>query len=239
MVGSLDHVPLSARRSSFRISRLVQPIPADRRTRRFTQLFAGLVLYGFSMAVMVRAGMGLDPWDVLHQGLANRLPFSFGVTITLVSVVVLVLWIPIRQRPGFGTLANAAVIGLATAASLWLLPAAPNVGVGVAAMLLSVPLNAVAGAMYLGAGMGPGPRDGLMTGLVARGVGKVAVVRTALEGSVLLVGWLLGGSVGVGTVVYAVAIGPLLGLLLPRLAVRPRQVHTRVGTAAEPAVSPA
>ena len=239
MVGSLDHVPLSARRSSFRISRLVQPIPADRRTRRFTQLFAGLVLYGFSMAVMVRAGMGLDPWDVLHQGLANRLPFSFGVTITLVSVVVLVLWIPIRQRPGFGTLANAAVIGLATDASLWLLPAAPNVGVGVAAMLLSVPLNAVAGAMYLGAGMGPGTRDGLMTGLVARGVGKVAVVRTALEGSVLLVGWLLGGSVGVGTVVYAVAIGPLLGLLLPRLAVRPRQVHTRVGTAAEPAVSPA
>jgi uncharacterized membrane protein YczE len=202
-------------------TRLIQPIPTDRRSRRFSQLFAGLVLYGFSMAVMVRAGMGLDPWDVLHQGLADKLPFSFGVTITLVSVVVLLLWIPIRQRPGFGTLANAAVIGVATDASLAVLPAAPNLGIAIAAMVLSVPLNAVAGGLYIGAGLGPGPRDGLMTGLVARGVGPVMAVRTGIEGSVLLVGWLLGGTVGVGTVAYAVCIGPLLHVLLPRLVVRP------------------
>lgn len=202
--------------------RLIQPIPADRRARRFGQLFVGLILYGFSMAVMVRAGLGLDPWDVLHQGLANRLPFSFGVTITLVSVLVLLLWIPIRQRPGIGTLANAAVIGLATDAFLAVLPAAPNLGLAVGAMVLSVPLNALAGALYIGAGLGPGPRDGLMTGLVARGVGPVMVVRTAIEGSVLLVGWLLGGSVGAGTVVYALCIGPLLHPLLPLLAVGPK-----------------
>ncbi|WP_111767155.1 hypothetical protein [Nakamurella deserti] len=171
------------------------------------------------MAVMVRAGMGLDPWDVFHQGLADRLPFSFGITIVLVSFVVLLLWIPIRQRPGFGTLANAVVIGLATDASLALLPVAPNVTVGVVAMLLSVPLNALAGALYIGAGLGPGPRDGLMTGLVARGVGPVMVVRTGLEGSVLLGGWLLGGPVGIGTVVYALGIGPMLQPLMPIFAI--------------------
>jgi uncharacterized membrane protein YczE len=214
--------------------RLVLPVPPDHRARRFIQLFSGLLLYGFSMGVMVRAGMGLDPWDVLHQGLARYLPFSFGITIVLVSAVVLLLWIPIRQRPGVGTLSNAVVIGLATDASLAVLPAAPNVAVGITAMLASLVLNAVAGAMYLGAGMGPGPRDGLMTGLVARGVGSVRLVRTGLEGSVLLIGWLLGGSVGVGTVLYALGIGPLLQVLLPRFVVgrpgrRQRRATTRAG----------
>ncbi len=198
---------------------IVLPMPVDRRARRLTQLFVGLALYGFSMAVMVRAGMGLDPWDVLHQGLADRLPVSFGVTIVGVSLLVLLLWIPIRQRPGFGTLANAIVIGLVTDASLAVLPAAPNTTVGIIAMLVSVPLNALAGALYIGAGLGPGPRDGLMTGLVARGVGPVFAVRTAIEGSALLGGWLLGGPVGIGTVAYAVGIGPLLQPLLPRFAV--------------------
>lgn len=195
-------------------------MPGDRRTRRVTQLFAGLLLYGFSMGVMVRAGLGLDPWDVLHQGLADRLPFSFGVTIVLVSIVVLLLWVPIRQRPGVGTLANTVVIGLATDASLALLPVAPNLAIAIVAMVGAVMLNAVAGALYIGAGLGPGPRDGLMTGLVARGAGSVFVVRTVIEGSVLIGGWLLGGTVGVATVVYAVSIGPLLHLLLPRLVVR-------------------
>ena len=226
----------SSRRPFAWLGRLVTPIPTDRRQRRFTQLFVGLLLYGFSMGMMVRAGMGLDPWDVLHQGLADLLPFSFGVTIVLVSGVVLLLWIPIRQKPGFGTLANAVVIGLATDASLAVLPAAPNVAWGVSAMFASVVLNAIAGAMYLGAGLGPGPRDGLMTGLVARGVGRVWVVRSALEGSVLLIGWLLGGSVGVGTVLYAVSIGPLLQLLLPRLVVGAKRVPA---PALEPAVAPA
>jgi uncharacterized membrane protein YczE len=228
--------PASSRRPLGWLGRLVTPIPADRRPRRFTQLFAGLLLYGFSMGVMVRAGMGLDPWDVLHQGLANMLPFSFGVTIVLVSVVVLLLWIPIRQKPGFGTLANAVVIGLATDVSLAVLPSAPNVAWGISAMLAAVVLNAIAGAMYIGAGMGPGPRDGLMTGLVARGVGKVWVVRTGLEGSVLLIGWLLGGSVGIGTVLYAVSIGPLLQLLLPRLVVGAKPMPA---PALRPVVEPA
>lgn len=199
--------------------RWVQPVPVDRRPRRFVQLFAGLVLYGFSMGLMVRAGLGLDPWDVLHQGLANRLPFSFGITIVLASAVVLLLWIPLRQRPGVGTLANALVIGLVTDATLALLAPAPNLPIGAVMLLLSLPLNAVAGALYIGAGLGPGPRDGLMTGLVARGVGSVRVVRTAIEGTVLLAGWLLGGTVGVGTVLYAIGIGPLLHLLMPKLAV--------------------
>ena len=128
----------------------------------------------------------------------------------------------LTAQAGIGTLANAAVIGLATDAFLAVLPAAPNRGLAVGAMVLSVPLNALAGALYIGAGLGPGPRDGLMTGLVARGVGPVMVVRTAIEGSVLLVGWLLGGSVGAGTVVYALCIGPLLHPLLPRLAVGPK-----------------
>ena len=132
----------------------------------------------------------------------------------------LLLWIPIRQRPGFGTLANAVVIGLATDASLAVLPVAPDRRPSaIIAMLLSVPLNALAGALYIGAGLGPGPRDGLMTGLVARGVGPVMVVRTGLEGSVLLGGWLLGGPVGIGTVVYALGIGPLLQPLMPLFAV--------------------
>lgn len=214
---------------------VVLPIPVDRRPRRFAQLFVGLVLYGFSMAVMVRAGMGLDPWDVLHQGLADRLPFSFGITIVGVSLLVLLLWIPIRQRPGFGTLANAVVIGLVTDASLAVLPVAPNMTVGIIAMVLSVPLNALAGALYIGAGLGPGPRDGLMTGLVARGVGPVFVVRTGLEGSVLLAGWLLGGPVGIGTVAYALGIGPLLQPLLPRFAVdRPGATTGAPGGAAVP-----
>jgi uncharacterized membrane protein YczE len=226
----------SSRRPFAWLGRLVTPIPTDRRPRRFTQLFAGLLLYGFSMGMMVRAGMGLDPWDVLHQGLAELLPFSFGVTIVLVSAVVLLLWIPIRQKPGFGTLANAVVIGLATDASLAALPAAPNVAWGISAMLASVVLNAIAGAMYLGAGLGPGPRDGLMTGLVARGVGPVWAVRTGLEGSVLLIGWLLGGLVGIGTVLYALSIGPLLQLLLPWLVVGPKAVPA---PALQPAVEPA
>ncbi|MGS0688471.1 membrane protein YczE [Nakamurella sp. GG22] len=204
--------------------RLLAPIPTDRRVRRFSQLLVGLVLYGITMAMMVRAVLGLDPWDVFHQGLTalvNRwVPLSYGTVITIVSVFVLLLWIPLRQRPGIGTIANAAIIGFTTDAALSLIPEFENLTVRIVVLVLAIVGNAVAGALYIGAGLGPGPRDGLMTGLVARGIGTIRLVRTTIELSVLGIGWILGGVVGVGTVLYALSIGPLLHVLLPRLQVR-------------------
>jgi uncharacterized membrane protein YczE len=220
--------------------RLLTPIPVDRRPRRFVQLIVGLLLYGFTMGMMVRAVLGLDPWDVFHQGLTalvNRwVPLSYGTVITIVSVFVLLLWIPLRQRPGIGTVANAAIIGFATDATLRLLPEFGNLTVRIAVLALAIVGNALAGALYIGAGLGPGPRDGLMTGLVARGVGSVRLVRTTIELTVLGIGWVLGGVVGVGTVLYALAIGPLLHLLLPRLQVRSRALVAATPQGAEPAV---
>nr|WP_229674630.1 hypothetical protein [Nakamurella endophytica] len=205
------------------VLRLLAPVPADRRPRRFGQLLVGLVLYGVTMGLMVRAAVGLDPWDAFHQGLTRQLqhvvPLSYGTVITAVSVLVLLAWIPLRQRPGIGTVANTLIIGFTTDATLALVPPVPGLGWQVLLLVAAVVGNATAGALYLGAGLGPGPRDGLMTGLVARGWGSVRRVRTCIELSVLAVGWVLGGAVGVGTVVYALGIGPLLHLLLPRLVV--------------------
>ena len=222
------------------LMRLLAPIPVDQRPRRFVQLLAGLLLYGITMGMMVRAVLGLDPWDVFHQGLTELIgrwvPLSYGTVITIVSVIVLLLWIPLRQRPGVGTIANAAIIGFTTDATLQLLPEFTDMAVRIAVLVLAVVGNALAGALYIGAGLGPGPRDGLMTGLVARGVGSVRVVRTCIELSVLGIGWLFGGVVGVGTVVYAVSIGPLLHLLLPRVQVRPRpanDIASGLGTEAD------
>src|SRR6476661_7790035 len=206
--------------------RLLTPVPLDRRPRRFTQLIAGLLLYGITMGMMVRAVLGLDPWDVFHQGLTELvnqwIPLSYGAVITIVSVFVLLLWIPLRQRPGVGTIANAAIIGYTTDVTLRVLPEFDSLTVRIVVLVLAIAGNALAGALYIGAGLGPGPRDGLMTGLVARGVGSIRLVRTTIELSVLGIGWVLGGVVGVGTVLYALAIGPLLHLLLPRLQVRSR-----------------
>ena len=204
--------------------RLLAPIPVDRRPRRFAQLIVGLLLYGITMGLMVRAVLGLDPWDVFHQGLTALInqwvPLSYGTVITIVSVFVLLLWIPLRQRPGVGTIANAAIIGFTTDATLRVLPEFSNLTVRIVVLALAIVGNALAGALYIGAGLGPGPRDGLMTGIVARGLGSIRLVRTTIELTVLGIGWVLGGVVGVGTVVYALAIGPLLHLLLPRLQVR-------------------
>ncbi|SEF17456.1 hypothetical protein SAMN04488561_5879 [Jiangella alba] len=200
-------------------------------TRRLIQLFAGLLLYGFSMALLVEAGLGLDPWDVLHQGIAERAGLSIGTIVILVGVVVLLLWIPLRQRPGVGTIANALLVGLAADASIWLLPSPDPLAVQIVFLVSGVVLNAVATAAYIGARLGPGPRDGLMTGLVQRTGRSVRVVRTSIEVTVLATGWLLGGTVGAGTVVYALAIGPLVHLLLPRLQVR-EPVRVAAATAA-------
>jgi uncharacterized membrane protein YczE len=193
-----------------------------RLTRRFIQLYAGLVLYGASMALMVRSGLGLDPWDVFHQGITEHTPFSFGTVVILASFVVLLAWIPLKQWPGIGTISNAIVIGLVTDAALALLTQPKALALQIVFLVGGIVLNGVASAAYIGARLGPGPRDGLMTGLVRRTGRSVRLVRTTIEVTVLAIGWLLGGTVGVGTVLYAIGIGPLIHVLLPRLTVPPR-----------------
>jgi uncharacterized membrane protein YczE len=207
------------------LRRLVLPIPPDDRPRRFGQLLVGLCLYGFSMALMIRARLGVDPWDVFHLGLNHLLHMDLGLLIIGVSVVVLLAWIPMRQRPGIGTLANVVLIGLATSVTLACVGEPRPLLLRIAFLLAGVLLNGVAGGLYIGAGLGPGARDGLMTGLVAKGVGSVRTVRTCIEVTVLAVGWVLsgtlwGGPVGPGTLLYALAIGPIVHWCLPRLTVR-------------------
>jgi uncharacterized membrane protein YczE len=204
----------------------VQQLRAGRLPRRLTQLAVGLVVYGLSMAMMVRGTLGLDPWDVFHFGIASRLPLSFGGVVIVTGVAVLLLWVPLRQMPGLGTIANAIVIGLATDAALAVI-AEPSALAARAGLLFGgVVLNGLATALYIGSQFGPGPRDGLMTGLVRRTGWSFRVVRTSLELTVVAVGWLLGGVVGLGTIVYALAIGPLVQLMLPWciVAVEPQDV---------------
>lgn len=183
--------------------------------RRLIQLFLGLSLYGFSMALMVRAGLGLNPWDVFHQGLSERTSLSLGTIVIIVGAAVLLFWIPLRQRPGIGTISNVFMIGIAADVSLWLVPPASSLALGWAMLLLGIFLNGVAGGAYIGAGLGPGPRDGLMTGLVGRTGGSVRIVRTGIELVVVAAGWTLGGTLGLGTLLYAVAIGPIVHRMLP------------------------
>ena len=190
----------------------------DRPGRRLTQLFAGLALYGSSLALLVESGLGLSPWDVLHQGLSRSVGLSIGTWVVLVGALVLLLWLPLRQRPGVGTVSNVVVVGVVLDAALVVLPTPDGVAAQGLLLVAGVLLNAVATAMYIGARLGPGPRDGLMTGLAARRR-SVRVVRTTIEVTVLLAGIALGGTAGVGTVAYAVAIGPLVQPLLPLLQV--------------------
>jgi hypothetical protein len=188
-------------------------------TRRLLQLLIGLAMYGVSLAMFIRAGLGLDPWDVFHQGLAGKTGLSIGTVVVIVSFLVLLLWIPLRQRPGFGTLSNAVLVGMFADVGLALIPEFSHLGGQIGMLAGAVLLNGVASACYIGARFGPGPRDGLMTGLARRTGWSVRASRTGIEVVVLGAGWLLGGSVGVGTVVYALAIGPLVQLLLPRFTV--------------------
>src|SRR3954449_9794594 len=188
--------------------------------RRLSQLYLGLVLYGVSMALQIRANLGLDPWDVFHQGVSDKTGLSFGTVVIITGVVVLLAWVPLRQRPGIGTVSNVFVIGFAVGAALALIPDAGWLPAQLTMLASGVVLNALAGAAYIGAGLGPGPRDGLMTGLVRRTGGSVGTIRTGLEVSVLVAGFLLGGTIGLGTGVYALSIGPLLHLMLPPLTLR-------------------
>ncbi|WP_326556798.1 membrane protein YczE [Micromonospora sp. NBC_01796] len=212
----------------------------DRLTRRLVQLFAGLILYGFSMALMLESTLGLDPWDVFHQGLAERTGLSFGTVVIVVGALVLLLWIPLRQRPGIGTVSNVVVIGLVVDAGQYVLPTPSALAARIGFLVAGILLNGVATGLYLGARLGPGPRDGLMTGFVARRPGRsIRLVRTVIEVGVLAVGVLLGGTVGVGTVVYALAIGPLAHLFIPMFHIPPTAAGPAPGQPAATAAGPA
>lgn len=201
----------------------LQQLRAGRLPRRLFQLAIGLFLYGASMALVIRASLGLIPWDVLSVGLIQHIPMSFGSMTILVSMAVLLIWIPLRQRPGLGTIANALLVGLSADLTLALTPDLESLGLRLPLLIGAIALNGLATALYVGAQLGPGPRDGLMTGL-ARVTGRsIRLIRTSLEVSVVLVGFALGGTAGLGTVLYALAIGPLTQAMLPRFTVELRE----------------
>ncbi|MFI9806744.1 YitT family protein [Streptomyces sp. NPDC052301] len=190
-----------------------------RRGRRLIQLYAGLALYGASSALLVEAGLGLEPWNVLHQGIAKLTGLTIGVVSIVVGAAVLLLWIPLRQRPGLGTVSNVFVVGLAMDGTLALVPDARSLAVRVPLLLAGIPLNGAATGLYIAASFGPGPRDGLMTGLHRRTGRSIRLMRTVVEVAVVVTGFALGGTIGVGTVLYAVSIGPLAQLFLRVFAV--------------------
>lgn len=192
--------------------------------RRLLQLYLGLMAYGVSMVMMLGSGLGLMPWDVLHQGLSIQSGWTMGTVAISVGFLVLIAWIPIRQRPGLGTISNVIMVGLVfDSVSLLLGDRLLDADLITRASLLGggIVLNALATAAYIGAHLGPGPRDGLMTGLARRSGRSVRLVRSIIEGSVLLLGFVLGGTVGVGTVAYALAIGPLIQSMLPMFNTAP------------------
>ena len=207
---------------------------AGKLPRRVVQLLVGLILYGVSMAMMLRATLGLNPWDVFHAGVTSRVPVTFGQVTIIVGALVLLLWVPLRQWPGLGTIANVVVIGLAVDAALAVIDSPSGLPAQLALLLAGLVLNGLAGGLYIGSQLGPGavtgnqghamshgpgPRDGLITGLALRTGLSIRLVRTGLELTVLGAGWLLGGPVGIGTVLYAMTIGPLVQFFLPRVTV--------------------
>jgi uncharacterized membrane protein YczE len=193
---------------------------------RLAWLHLGLVAFGVSLALLVRARLGLDPWDVLSQGIANQLHVQLGWVVEVVGALVLLAWIPLRQRPGIGTVMNVVVVGLVINWTLDLVPYQHAMAIRITMLALAVAGGGLATGCYIGAGLGPGPRDGLMTGLAARGL-SIRVARATIELTVLVVGFALGGPVGIGTVAYAGLIGPLVHLTIPWLALNGRSRHRR------------
>ena len=184
-------------------------------TSRIMQLLVGLVLYGAGCAIMVRAGIGLDPWTVFAQGISRQTGVGIGWVTNIVGFLVLLLWIPLRQRPGLGTVANILLVGTSMQATLAVFPAVDGFALQLIAFVAGMVLVAVASGLYIGADFGPGPRDGLMTGLHARFGWPIWAARLGVEASVLLAGWILGGTVGIGTIIFALGIGPLVHRTLP------------------------
>jgi uncharacterized membrane protein YczE len=187
--------------------------------RRILQLLIGLFLYGIAISMMVQAHVGIDPWDVLTQGVAKRTGLPFGLLTNIIGVAVLLLWIPLRQKPGVGTVLNALLIGPSAQLGLAIIPVQEVLWVRIVLFAGGVVLLAIATGLYIGARLGPGPRDGLMTGLHARTGWKLWIVRSGIEVTVLLIGWALGGDFGVGTVAFALVIGPLVNFTIPRFMV--------------------
>jgi uncharacterized membrane protein YczE len=212
-----------------RFSNVILPITAASRRdliERLIQLVIGLFLYGAALGLMVRGGIGVAPWDVLALGISSQVGIGYGVVTVIVSVLVLLLWIPLRQRVGLGTLLNSLLVGLSADLALAVLPEPSSVWLGALLFVAGLLLLAFATGLYIAADFGPGPRDGLMTGLVARTGWPVWLVRTMIEGGVLVIGFSLGGPVGVGTVLFAFGVGPLIGLFLPRL-IAAREARSR------------
>ncbi|WP_314173494.1 membrane protein YczE [Streptomyces winkii] len=208
--------------------------PPRRLGRRLTQLYAGLLLYGASIGLMVRSGLGLPPWDVLHQGIARHTGLSIGTVSIVAGAAVLLLWAPMRQRPGLGTVSNVVLVGLAMDGTVWLAPAPQALALRIPMVAAAVVLNGVATGLYISARFGPGPRDGLMTGLHRVTGRSVRLVRTAIEAAVLVSGLLLGGTAGAGTVVYALGIGPLSQLFLRVFALPEQRAEAEATAAAGP-----
>jgi hypothetical protein len=198
--------------------------------RRFIQLQIGLLLYGASLALMVEANLGLNPWSVFHQGLSQLTGLSLGLIVNAVGALVLLVWIPLRQKPGIGTICNVLLIGTSADLVLWLLPPIEGMALRIAFLVGAIVLNGAATGAYIGAGLGPGPRDGLTTGVVRLTGWQVRWVRMGIEVSVLALGWVLGGVIGVGTVLYALSNGPLLQLFLPMFEIRDRPIVDAVAT---------
>ena len=199
------------------------PVAGERLPRRVTQLIIGLVLFGVGIGLMLQSGMGVPPWDVLHQGLARRFGLTVGAWSIIVSVAVLLLWLPLRQPYGLGTLLNAIIIGVVIDLTAVVIPAAEITVVAWSMMLVGVVLIGIASGLYIGANLGPGPRDGLMTGIARKGP-SIRLTRAVIEITVLTLGWILGGTFGIGTIVFALAIGPLVQYFLPRWDISPHPI---------------
>jgi uncharacterized membrane protein YczE len=203
--------------------------------RRLLQLYAGLALYGASASLIILSELGNDPWDVLHQGLSRQTGIGTGIWVCIAGALVMLLWIPLRQKPGLGTLSNVIVVGLVMQLCLNLLEPSHDTAARWTLLLSGVLLNGVATGLYIGARFGPGPRDGLMTGLAARGM-SLRAVRTGIELTVLAAGIALGGTAGLGTIVYALAIGPLAHVFVPAFTIAPTP---RAAAAVSPAYASA
>jgi len=184
-------------------------------TRRIAQLVLGVIFYGIAISLIVRAAIGVAPWDVLTQGIGKQTGLSFGVITVITSVIVLLLWIPIRQKPGIGTVLNTLLVGPSAEVGLALIPEQSELWVRILLFIAGLVLLAIATGLYIGARFGPGPRDGLMTGIHHRWGVKIWIVRTSIEVVVLSIGWILGGNVGLGTVAFALLIGPMVNITMP------------------------